>query len=84
MLLEARQIVEISTGRDMKLSHKGMGINEADWQAFLGQLNATSDTFQVCSAETRGGADLRRKYRSPARFSFRAEKNAQRWKSRPE
>ena len=28
------------TGRDMKLVHKGMRISEADWQAFLGHLNA--------------------------------------------
>ena len=35
------------TGRDMKLSHRGMGISESDWQAFLGHLNATLDAFQV-------------------------------------
>src|SRR5574341_1003391 len=35
------------TGRDMKISHKGMRINEADWSAFLGHLNATLDAFQV-------------------------------------
>jgi hemoglobin len=34
-------------GRDMKLVHKGMRISEADWQAFIGHLNATLDTFQV-------------------------------------
>ena len=28
------------TGRDMKLSHKGMRITEADWQAFLGHESA--------------------------------------------
>ena len=39
------------TGRDMKLVHKGMRISEADWQAFLGHLNATLDTFQVPTQE---------------------------------
>jgi hemoglobin len=35
------------TGRGMKLSHAGMRIGEADWQAFLGHLDATLDAFQV-------------------------------------
>lgn len=39
------------TGRDMKLSHEGMGINESDWAAFMGHLNATLDTFQVPQRE---------------------------------
>src|SRR5258706_15956375 len=39
------------TGRDMKISHKGMKISEADWSAFLGHLNATLDAFQVPQAE---------------------------------
>jgi hemoglobin len=39
------------TGRDMKLSHKGMGISEADWQAFLGHLNATLNIFEVPAPE---------------------------------
>ena len=39
------------TGRDMKLSHRGMGINEADWQAFLEHLIATLDLFKVTAAE---------------------------------
>ena len=30
------------TGRDMKLSHKGMGITESDWSLFLGHAG---DTF---------------------------------------
>jgi hemoglobin len=41
------------TGRDMKLSHKGMGISEADWQAFLGHLNATLDAFALPAGERR-------------------------------
>jgi hemoglobin len=38
-------------GRDMKLSHKGMRISEADWQAFLGHLDTTLATFEVPAAE---------------------------------
>ena len=39
------------TGRDMLLSHKGMGISESDWQAFIGHLIATLDQFQVPEKE---------------------------------
>ena len=39
------------TGREMKLSHVGMRISDADWQAFIGHLNATLDTFQVPKQE---------------------------------
>jgi hemoglobin len=39
------------TGRDMKISHKGMKISEADWAAFLGHLNATLDAFKVPPTE---------------------------------
>ena len=39
------------TGRDMKLSHKGMQISEADWQTFLSHLNTTFDTFEVPAPE---------------------------------
>ena len=39
------------TGRDMKTSHKGMGISDTDWSAFLGHLNATLEAFQVPQAE---------------------------------
>jgi hemoglobin len=38
-------------GRDMKTSHRGMGISEGDWQAFLGHLEATLDTFEIPPAE---------------------------------
>lgn len=38
------------TGRDMKLIHKRMRISEADWQAFLGHLNATLHTGTDSSA----------------------------------
>ena len=39
------------TGRDMKVSHRGMKISEADWSAFLGHLNASLDAFKVPKAE---------------------------------
>jgi hemoglobin len=38
-------------GRDMKTSHKGMGINENDWQTFIGHLEATLDSFKVPTSE---------------------------------
>jgi len=39
------------TGRDMLLSHKGMKISVADWDAFIGHLNATLDAFEVPEPE---------------------------------
>jgi hemoglobin len=39
------------TGRDMKVSHKGMRISEEDWAALLLHLNATLDHFQVPAPE---------------------------------
>ena len=39
------------TGRNMKISHKGMNISESDWSVFLGHLNATLGAFQVPQAE---------------------------------
>jgi hemoglobin len=38
-------------GRDMKISHQGMGIDERDWGIFIGHLQATLDKFQVPEAE---------------------------------
>ena len=35
------------TGRDNKISHKGMGINAGDWEQFIDHLNATLDKFQL-------------------------------------
>src|SRR2546426_9564236 len=32
-------------GREMKLSHRGLGINERDWQGFLGHVSTTLDLF---------------------------------------
>jgi hemoglobin len=34
-------------GRDMTTAHKGMGISESDWQAFIGHVEDTLSTFEV-------------------------------------
>ena len=39
------------TGRDMKLSHKGMGISESDWTVLLKHADATLKAFNVPQAE---------------------------------
>ncbi len=39
------------TGRNMAISHKGMGISEEDWDRFMGHLNATLDNFHVPEQE---------------------------------
>jgi hemoglobin len=41
----------IYLGRDMKLSHKGMGITKADYDAFMRCLALTLNTFEVPEAE---------------------------------
>ena len=38
-------------GRDMKTSHQGMGITEADWNAAVNDLVATLDHFKVPEKE---------------------------------
>jgi hemoglobin len=38
-------------GRDMALSHRGMRINESDWNVFLGHAAATLAKFKVPEAE---------------------------------
>lgn len=40
-------------GRDMRLSHRGMGISENDWNVFLGHAAATLAKFRVPEAEQR-------------------------------
>jgi len=40
-------------GRDMQLSHRGMGISESDWNVFLGHAAATLAKFKVPEAEQR-------------------------------
>jgi hemoglobin len=39
------------TGRDMLLSHKGMKISQADWDAFITHLKATLDSFSLPEQE---------------------------------
>lgn len=41
----------VYTGRDMKTSHKGMGISEADWSSAVTHLVATLDKFKVPAKE---------------------------------
>ena len=41
----------IYLGRDMKMSHKGMGITKADYTAFMRCLGATMDKFEVSEPE---------------------------------
>lgn len=41
----------IYTGRDMRTSHKGLGITESDWESSVKDLNATLDKFKVPQAE---------------------------------
>jgi hemoglobin len=38
-------------GRDMKTSHRGMGISEGDWKRFIGHLEATLDKFKLPATE---------------------------------
>jgi hemoglobin len=40
-------------GRDMKTSHRGMGISESDWNVFLSHAAATLAKFEVPVAEQR-------------------------------
>jgi hemoglobin len=35
------------TGRDMHTSHKGMGINQSDWDLFINHLTDTLDEFKL-------------------------------------
>ena len=40
------------TGRDMKTVHKGMRLDEEDWQKAVGYLTAALDSFNVPEPET--------------------------------
>lgn len=40
-------------GRDMRLSHRGMGITEGDWNIFLAHAETTLANFNVPQAEQR-------------------------------
>src|SRR5262249_52728453 len=39
------------TGRDMAVSHRGMGITKGDWERLLDHLEATLDKFKVPERE---------------------------------
>jgi hemoglobin len=41
----------IYTGRNMVVTHKGMGISESDWGIFIGHLKSTLSRFSVPDAE---------------------------------
>lgn len=41
----------IYTGRDMRTSHKGLGITQSDWDVAVKHLVATLDKFKVPDAE---------------------------------
>ena len=38
-------------GRDMRTSHKGLGISESDWKVFVGHTGAALDDLGVCDPE---------------------------------
>ena len=39
------------TGRDMKISHRGMKISDSDWSVFLDHAGATMKTLQIPQQE---------------------------------
>ncbi len=39
------------TGRNMLLTHRGMGISESDWERFMGHVNETLAHFDLAEAE---------------------------------
>jgi len=41
----------IYTGRDMKLTHVGMGITQSDWDIFIGHAVATMEALQIPKQE---------------------------------
>ncbi len=40
------------TGRDMLLAHRGMKINDSDWECFMGHVNDTLAHFGLALSET--------------------------------
>lgn len=40
------------TGRDMKVAHAGMSIDQDDWQRLIGHVSATLDSFNVPERES--------------------------------
>jgi hemoglobin len=61
------------TGRDMKLSHKGMQISEADWQAFLGHQKATLEAFALPAFRATRRDRICREHQAGHRRSLSAE-----------
>ncbi len=45
-------------GRDMKTVHKGMGIDEADWQAFVVHLKGVLTSFKVPDADQKAVLEI--------------------------
>lgn len=39
------------TGREMKTSHEGLGITDAEWESMMLKLNATLDKFEIGETE---------------------------------
>ena len=52
------------TGRDMKTSHAGLAISEAEWQANMQFAAAALDTFGVAAREKEEFLDIFRKYKN--------------------
>jgi len=52
------------TGRDMKTSHAGLGITEAEWQANMTHAAAALDSFRVGAREKEEFLDIFRKYKN--------------------
>ena len=40
------------TGRNMEISHQGMGISESDWSALIGHIGDTLDLLEVPAQES--------------------------------
>jgi len=57
-LCEAAGGPMVYVGRDMKTSHKGMGIDEGDWQVFMAHVAATLASFNVPEAERQAVLDF--------------------------
>jgi hemoglobin len=45
-------------GRDMKSVHKGMGIDEADWQAFVAHMKEVLNSFKVPDADQKAVLEM--------------------------
>jgi hemoglobin len=45
-------------GRDMKTVHKGMGIDDADWQAFVAHMKGVLNSFKVPDADQKAVLEI--------------------------